>query len=46
VFLLIMLLLPRGIIPSLKDRLARRQAASSPPGAVSGAVPTTGGVPA
>jgi branched-chain amino acid transport system permease protein len=41
VFLLIMLLLPRGIIPSLKDRLARRQAAASPPGAVSGPVPTT-----
>jgi branched-chain amino acid transport system permease protein len=49
VFLLIMLLMPRGIIPSLKDRIARRQAAAGPPGAVSGAVPTpttTGGVPA
>ena len=40
VFLLIMLLMPRGIIPSLRDRLARRQAAASPPGAVSGALPT------
>jgi branched-chain amino acid transport system permease protein len=47
VFLVIMLLLPRGIIPSLKDRLARRQTAAGPPGAVSGAVPTpTQGVPA
>jgi branched-chain amino acid transport system permease protein len=40
VFLVIMLLMPRGIIPSLKDRLARHQAAAGPPGAVSGAVPT------
>jgi branched-chain amino acid transport system permease protein len=39
VFLLIMLLLPRGIIPSLRDRLERRQTAASPPGAVSGALP-------
>jgi branched-chain amino acid transport system permease protein len=46
VFLLIMLLLPRGIIPSLSDRLARRRAAA-PPGAVAGApaAPATGGMP-
>jgi branched-chain amino acid transport system permease protein len=33
VFLAIMLVLPRGIIPSLKQRAAQRKAASSPPGA-------------
>ena len=42
VFLLIMLLLPRGILPSLGDRFARRHTAE-PPGAVTGA-PATGGV--
>ena len=43
VFLLIMLLLPRGIIPSINDRLARRRGrtASTPPGAVAGAQPAT-----
>jgi branched-chain amino acid transport system permease protein len=40
VFLLIMLLLPRGIIPSLMDRFGRRRATASPPGAVSGPLPT------
>ncbi len=40
VFLLIMLLLPRGIIPSLRDRLAQRGAAAPPPGARAGALQT------
>ncbi|HEY2601880.1 MAG TPA: branched-chain amino acid ABC transporter permease [Thermoleophilaceae bacterium] len=42
VFLLIMLFLPRGIIPSLRDRLAsRRGRTADPPGAVAGAQAAT-----
>lgn len=45
VFLVIMLLLPRGIIPSIRDRVASRRAAE-PPGAAAGAPaePVSGGV--
>jgi branched-chain amino acid transport system permease protein len=41
VFLVIMLLLPRGIIPSISDRLAKRRQTADPPGAVAGATPAT-----
>jgi branched-chain amino acid transport system permease protein len=44
VFLVIMLLLPRGIIPSLSDLLARRRRVTEPPagaGAVAGPAATT-----
>jgi branched-chain amino acid transport system permease protein len=42
VFLVIMLLLPRGIIPSLRDLIGRRQRVTEPPtGAVAGPPATT-----
>jgi branched-chain amino acid transport system permease protein len=41
VFLVIMLLLPRGIIPSISDRLSKRRQTADPPGAVAGATPAT-----
>jgi branched-chain amino acid transport system permease protein len=41
VFLLIMLLLPRGIIPSIQDRLASRRQRADPPGAVASAPAAT-----
>jgi branched-chain amino acid transport system permease protein len=41
VFLLIMLLLPRGIIPSISDRLASRGRTADPPGAVASAPAAT-----
>jgi len=41
VFLLIMLLLPLGIIPSISDRLASRGRTADPPGAVASAPAAT-----